>query len=129
MSDIVRASGGRKRGYLGAQVVRDSDASLESRIGAKLKKRPDGCWQYSTFDDPTKYATLGAHRVHRVVYETLVGPIPEGHHVHHKCRKKFCCNPEHLEAVSPSDHRYAHGHDHLPKHLANKLRGLIDPAA
>lgn len=96
MSDIVRASGGRKRGYLGAQVVRDSDATLESRIGAKLKKRPDGCWQYST---------------------------------HHKCRKKFCCNPEHLEAVSPSDHRYAHGHDHLPKHLAAKLRGLIDPAA
>ncbi len=38
--------------------------------------------------------------VHRVTYETFVGPIPEGLEIDHLCRNRLCCNPVHLEAVT-----------------------------
>ncbi|MEO1065368.1 MAG: HNH endonuclease signature motif containing protein, partial [Actinomycetota bacterium] len=37
--------------------------------------------------------------VHRLVYEELVGPIPDGHQIDHLCRVRLCGNPAHLEAV------------------------------
>jgi hypothetical protein len=37
---------------------------------------------------------------HRVVYVLLVGEIPEGLILDHKCRVRWCCNPEHLEPVT-----------------------------
>lgn len=39
--------------------------------------------------------------VHRIVCEALVGPIPPGLLLDHKCRRRACCNPKHLEPVTP----------------------------
>ena len=47
---------------------------------------------------------------HRVAYEELVGPIPEGLQLDHLCRVHSCVNPDHLEAVTGSE---------------NCLRGLL----
>ena len=38
--------------------------------------------------------------VHRVVYEWVHGPIPEGLVIDHLCRNGLCYNVNHLEAVS-----------------------------
>jgi hypothetical protein len=40
-------------------------------------------------------------RAHRVAYELLVGPIPDGMHLDHLCRTPACVNPAHLEPVTP----------------------------
>lgn len=37
---------------------------------------------------------------HRLAYEGLVGPIPEGLQIDHLCRVRNCVNPEHLEPVT-----------------------------
>lgn len=37
---------------------------------------------------------------HRVLYEMLVGPVPEGLDLDHLCRNRACCNPDHLEPVT-----------------------------
>jgi hypothetical protein len=39
---------------------------------------------------------------HRLSYEALVGPIPDGRELDHLCRNRGCVNPEHLRVV---DHR------------------------
>lgn len=40
---------------------------------------------------------------HVMVYEAMVGPIPEGMEVDHTCHQKWCYNPDHLEAVTHSE--------------------------
>lgn len=40
-----------------------------------------------------------AYTAHRVAYEWLVGPVPEGLVLDHLCRVQHCVNPAHLEAV------------------------------
>ena len=37
---------------------------------------------------------------HRVAYELLIGPIPDGLQLDHLCRVRACVNPDHLEAVT-----------------------------
>lgn len=41
--------------------------------------------------------------VHRVAYELLVGPVPEGHVVMHSCDRTLCCNPRHLVTGTQAD--------------------------
>jgi hypothetical protein len=42
---------------------------------------------------------------HRVAYEFVKGPIPEGMELHHKCRIRDCVNPDHLEPIEREEHR------------------------
>lgn len=62
------------------------------------------CWLWTGGDSGNGYGRLrwqgkraGAHRV---VYEVLVGPIPEGLQLDHLCRVTMCVNPDHLEPVT-----------------------------
>lgn len=43
---------------------------------------------------------MTSHRPHRIIYEALHGPIPDGLQIDHLCRNKVCCNPHHLEPVT-----------------------------
>lgn len=52
---------------------------------------------------------------HRVAYELEIGPIPEGHHLHHRCGNMLCVNPRHLEPVTAEQHVEA-----TPNHLAHR---------
>lgn len=47
---------------------------------------------------PSGYGLIGSksRHVHRFAYELLVGPIPDGLYVLHKCDQPACFNPEHL---------------------------------
>jgi hypothetical protein len=72
-----------------------------------LSIHTSGCWLYRT---PAKsgYANFGinkkvAFRAHRFSYEVHKGPIPDGLHIDHLCSVKNCCNPDHLEAVTPKE--------------------------
>lgn len=45
---------------------------------------------------------------HRVAYELLYGPVPDGCQLHHHCENKNCVRPEHLLAVTARQHSDIH---------------------
>ena len=69
------------------------------------KNGAGGCWLWlgATNRDgygPTKPKGDKLRVAHRVIYEMLVGPIPDGLQLDHLCRVRPCVNPEHLEPVT-----------------------------
>ena len=50
----------------------------------------------------------GGELAHRYFYKLLVGPIPDGHVVHHKCGVRRCVNVDHLEAMTNAAHAALH---------------------
>jgi hypothetical protein len=76
-------------------------------VGTKFwrRLRPTGfCWEWTGATTRSGYGTYMfdgyAFRAHRLVYELLVGPIPDGLTLDHLCRNKRCVNPDHLEPVT-----------------------------
>lgn len=67
----------------------------------------DNCWMWTGPIDDSGYgkvqwgrATLSAHRV---VFTETIGPIPDGLHLDHLCKRPACVNPQHLEPVTPRE--------------------------
>lgn len=83
--------------------------TLEERLRTGYVVAPDSeCWIWQLAPDSSGYGRIsfrdGGRRVfrssHRMMYELMVGPIPDGLVIDHLCRNPICCNPEHLEAVT-----------------------------
>ena len=85
-------------------------APVLDRIQSKVAHSPSGCWEWTGAVDLHGYGylTIGSRldgtrrkaKAHRVAYEALVGPVPEGLDLDHLCRNRGCVNPEHLEPVT-----------------------------
>lgn len=88
------------------------DVTLES-LRRRATVTPRGCWVGVGSDIGHGYHQLHRRRgdrrwvqyVHRLAYQLAHGPIPEGYEVDHLCRVPACCNPEHLEAVTPEENK------------------------
>jgi hypothetical protein len=85
-----------------------SDATWSERFWPKVDREnsPNGCWLWTA----ARFKAAGGYgafrfegktqRAHRVAYRMLVGPIPEGLVLDHRCREPRCVNPAHLEPVT-----------------------------
>ena len=79
---------------------------LVDRFWMKVQKT-DGCWNWTGAKLIPGYGTIQDNhrkmRAHRLAYELLVGPIPDGLVLDHLCRNKGCVRPDHLEAVTQAE--------------------------
>lgn len=82
--------------------------NLEKRLEEKIEYCPTtGCWLWIAAQDGRGYGvvqnTLGQKQLskaHRVIYRSLIGPIPEDLTLDHLCKTTICVNPDHLEPVT-----------------------------
>lgn len=65
------------------------------------------CWEWTGYRMPSGHGMLTLYNkgylAHRVAWEHLVGPIPEGMQLDHLCRNPRCVNPDHLEPVTQQE--------------------------
>lgn len=81
------------------------DIKLIDRILDKVRVDSNGCWIWTASLNKNGYSQTSwkgkTRRAHRLLYEQLNGPIPQGLHCDHLCRVRACVNPEHIEPVTP----------------------------
>jgi hypothetical protein len=87
----------------------DRRRPLAERFWEKVAKG-EGCWLWTGARLRGGYGTInaGGHAAtsllaHRVAYELVRGPIPDGLQIDHLCRNRACVNPYHMEPVSQAE--------------------------
>ena len=108
---------GSRTRVIGDRVV---DEKFERRFWKKVDRTEDAkaCWPWTNATDSgygifyisNNKVYKKRTQAHIVAYQLEVGPIPEGLVIDHfRCGNKLCCNPSHLEPVTPSENtRRAH---------------------
>jgi hypothetical protein len=95
------------------QAARCSDCAKPAHVITRILERVHidtrGCWLYEghlTLGS-SGYGLIGVDRTnkvtHRLMYEELVGPVPEGLELDHLCCVTRCVNPDHLEPVTHAE--------------------------
>lgn len=83
-----------------------------ARILLSIKATETGCWEDGKRPNPKGYRLVNypwtPRRLHVVVWEHFIGPVPEGKDLHHNCENKLCCNPAHLEPLTDAEHLRRH---------------------
>jgi hypothetical protein len=76
---------------------------LGERFWSKVEKS-EGCWRWLAALSRYGYGAFShdgrTQMAHRLSYQALAGPIPEGLSLDHLCRNRACVNPAHLEPVT-----------------------------
>ncbi len=85
---------GKRHERFWSRVEKHGDACWRWR-GARHHRGGHGCFKVGGFN----------YIAHRVAYELVKGPIPDGLMLDHLCRNRACVNPDHLEAVSNRDNQ------------------------
>ena len=63
-----------------------------------------GCHLWTGRKDKDGYGLLsGWKRAHIAAWEAKYGAVPEGKRLDHECRRRNCCNTDHLEPVDQSE--------------------------
>lgn len=118
---------GRKRGWCNSHYMnwfRHGDPltvasviSPEERFWASVDKS-GRCWKWTEALNDSGYGIIRigkkSVRAHRFAWELLVGVIPEGMQIDHRCRHRECVRPEHLRVVTNKQNQ-----EHISKRKTN----------
>jgi len=61
--------------------------------------------------------------LHRIEWEKKYGSVPEGFEIDHVCRNRACCNTDHLQLLTVSEHKIKTNKE---RYLDRKLKILSD---
>jgi hypothetical protein len=120
---------------------------LGARIARRLEVTP-ACWLWRGADNGAGYGQVAVKHggkwmpryVHRLVFEALVAPIPDGLTLDHLCRNTRCANPAHLAVVTGTENirrgsspamviarsgKCAQGHPRDPQNVRQRADGHL----
>lgn len=99
---------------------------FSERFWAKVEKTDD-CWNWTAMTDPQGYGRFAVGGIpklaHRVAYELLVGPIPQGKLIDHTCYKPACVRPSHLRPVTAKQNQ--ENRAGVRAHSRSGVRGVV----
>jgi hypothetical protein len=82
------------------------------RLNRKIIPEPNtGCWLWlgclchDGYPQTRWPVTQKRGYAHRLVYELMVGPIPDSHELDHTCFVRDCVNPDHLRPLTPTENK------------------------
>ena len=96
---------GRPKDMGEGRILQDWLQGVRSHLNSlKFTMDKQGCWVWNGSRESSGYGVIsveGRQRpAHRVSYELIIGPIPDGLQLDHLCRNRACINPLHLEPVT-----------------------------
>lgn len=78
---------------------------IQRRTKPEARGHSSECWIWTGCALPSGYGKMRHLKkdwlAHRLSHTAFNGGIPAGYQVDHLCSQKGCCNPAHLEAVTP----------------------------
>lgn len=94
------------------------------RFWAKVNKSKS-CWEWTGAKSLTGYGRFrnygnGSSQAHRIAYEMVVGTIPSGMHLDHKCHNVSCVRPSHLRPVTNKQNQ-----EHRDGAQSNSTSGVL----
>jgi hypothetical protein len=106
---------------------------IDVRLWARVDKSGT-CWTWTGPTSEGGYGVISTGgregllvRTHRLAYELLVGPIPDGLHIDHLCKVRRCCNPEHLEPVTQAENNRRAWANHATCPQGHRLPPKVAP--
>jgi hypothetical protein len=105
---------------------------IPERYRKRIVVDANGCWIWTGAKHRRGYGMINICRkvvtAHSFLFELLVGPVPYGTQLHHRCQVSACCNPDHLKIVTPLEHKRAHWRTHcLRGHELTELNTVLGP--
>ena len=80
------------------------DPRLPQSFWDRVEPEPNtGCWLWMSYtsDGYGRTTISGKFKLtHRIAFEAIFGPVPDGLVLDHLCRVRSCVNPSHLEIVT-----------------------------
>lgn len=96
--------------------------------GIEFRRYPNAKnWSDQVYFRPGSSDTLrGVESLHREIWKSLHGPIPQGYHVHHKDTNPLNNDPANLVCIPGAAHQAHHGAAEKPEEFKRRRQNTLD---